>query len=92
MQQQRRDAGSGVGSSGTSSSSSSIQSFTEEQVLEAQGGWEFVRSPEASSSYTTLITSQEEGAAGSRAGPQALGPAANSFNSFSSRSSGSRGV
>lgn len=47
----------GAGSSGTSSSSS-IQSFTEEQLLEAQGGWEFVRPPDTSSSYTTLIDSQ----------------------------------
>lgn len=51
-------------SSGTSSSSS-IQSFTEEQLLEAQGGWEFVRPPEASSSYTTLIKADS---CGGRAG------------------------
>jgi hypothetical protein len=43
----------GAGSSGTSSSS--IWSFTEEQLLEAQGGWEFVHPPDARSSYTTLI-------------------------------------
>lgn len=56
-----------IGSSGTSSSSS-IQSFTEEQLLEAQSGWEFVRPPDASSSYTTLIDSQMAGAAAAPAG------------------------
>jgi hypothetical protein len=60
-----------AGSSGTSSSSS-IQSFTEEQLLEAQGGWEFVRPPDASSSYTTLIDTQipPAAAAGASAGSE----------------------
>jgi hypothetical protein len=51
---QSRRGGAAAGSS-SSSGSSSVQSFTEEQLLEAQGGWEFVRPPESTSSYTTLI-------------------------------------
>ena len=82
---------SGVGSSGTSSSSS-IQSFTEEQLLEAQGGWEFVRPPDASSSYTTLITSQGESPAGIRAGVQAAGPAADSAAAVDPGAFGAAGV
>jgi hypothetical protein len=85
----------GAGSSGTSSSSS-IQSFTEEQLLEAQGGWEFVRPPDASSSYTTLIDPQvpPAAAAGGSAGSArqaAVAPAAAAVGAANTSLSGAAG-